>query len=120
MGRILVIDDEPLVAALLEDLLGDLHCEMVGPAASLAEAQSLLDATPVDAAILAVTVGRASAQPAATALQARRIPFAFSSADSELDWMAHFPDAPLLLKPFTITDLASVLKRLSEAARAGA
>lgn len=49
---ILVVEDEPLIAAMLEDMLTDLGCSVVGPATNLAEAQSLLDAGTYDAAII--------------------------------------------------------------------
>ena len=112
MRRILVLDDEPLVAMLFEDFLGDLSHETVGPAATLAEALRLIEAGPLDAAILDMSVGRELSYPVAAELRARNIPFAFSTGHSELDIAEPFQDAPLLSKPFTISDLSAVLGRL--------
>ena len=52
MPRILVLDDEPLIAMMVEDWLMDLGHEIVGPAHSVASALSLLEQSAPDAAIL--------------------------------------------------------------------
>lgn len=118
MRQILVLDDEPLVAMLLEDFLSDLGYATVGPAGSLSEALRLIEAGPIDAAILDVLVGRDLSYPVAAALKARKVPFAFSTGRGEMEFVDPFPDAPILSKPYTISDLANVLGRLLAAAGA--
>jgi YesN/AraC family two-component response regulator len=52
MPRVLLLDDEPLITMLLEDILEQLGYEIVGPAHTVAVALGLIEATPPDAAIL--------------------------------------------------------------------
>jgi len=79
-ARILVVEDEMLVAALLEDRLEALGCHVVGPAAGVAEALQLLGAEQVDAAVLDVNLGGEMVFPVADALVERGIPFIFATA----------------------------------------
>ena len=77
MPRVLLLDDEPLITMLLEDILEQLRYEIVGPAHTVAVALDLIETTPPDAAILDVTLRNELSYPAAHALRVRRIPFMF-------------------------------------------
>ena len=56
--RVLLVEDEAMIAMLLEDMLGDLGCEVVGPAYALATALELAAGAPaIDVAILDVNIG---------------------------------------------------------------
>jgi CheY-like chemotaxis protein len=97
--RIFVVEDEALVAMLLEDMLTDLGFEVVGPALSLQRALELLEVEPMDAAILDVNLGSCRSYPIARAVAARGIPFIFASGyDSPgPEWDG---PAKILRKPF--------------------
>lgn len=75
--RILVVEDEALVAMLLEDLLADLGCEVVGPAMRLQEGLELARINGIDAAILDINLAGERSYPIADLLDAKRVPLLF-------------------------------------------
>ena len=77
--RVLVVEDETMVAWLLEDMLADLGCAVVGPAARVNQALAMLDAEAIDAAVLDVNLNGQMSYPVADALAARGVPFVFST-----------------------------------------
>src|SRR3546814_9846381 len=77
--RILVVEDELLVALELEMMLIGLGCDVVGPASRLEKAMQLAAAEAIDGAILDVNLRGRPVYPVATALKARGIPFLFST-----------------------------------------
>lgn len=83
--RILILEDEPLIAMVLEDILDELGCLVVGPASDIAEAETLARDAPVDAAILDVHVGDRTSHSVAELLQARSIPFLVASGFGDAD-----------------------------------
>nr|WP_296454449.1 response regulator [Phenylobacterium sp.] len=79
-ARVFVVEDEFIVAALLEDRLRSLGCDVVGPAATVSEALERLAVEPVDVAVLDVNIAGEKVFPVADALEARGIPFIFATA----------------------------------------
>ena len=77
--RVLVVEDEMLVAMMLEEILLKLGCEVVGAAARVTQALAALDGEPVDLAVLDVNLGGEKVFPVAEALAGRGIPFLFST-----------------------------------------
>lgn len=75
--RILVVDDEPLVAMLVEDLLTDVGAQVVGPAATLSAGQDRLAAGAPDGAVLDVNLDGVLVYPLAEALAQANVPFVF-------------------------------------------
>lgn len=108
--RVIVVEDEALVAVMLEDLLGDFGCEVVGSFAMLDDALDWLEgqAIPPDGALLDVNLGGELVYPLADALAARGAPFVFASgyARSKLD--PRFAHVPLLEKPIDDRRLRAV------------
>jgi DNA-binding response OmpR family regulator len=115
--RVLVVEDEMLVSMLVEDMLTEFGCAIVGPAPDLDQAMSLANDAELDAAILDVNVGGRQIFPVADQLKARGIPFAFASGYGEAGLVEAHRGAPVLQKPFRQGDLERVLKEL--AARRG-
>ena len=76
-NRILIVEDEALVAMILEDQLQELGVAIVASCATVAEAIKLLDQDTPDAAILDVNLGGQLVYPVADRLMARGIPFVF-------------------------------------------
>jgi DNA-binding response OmpR family regulator len=108
--RVLVVEDEALVAMLLEDMLGDLGCEVLGPAMRVREAMDILNAaTPMDVAILDVNLAGERSFKIAEALQSHAVPFVISTGFEggiEEGWR----DRPILRKPFMSNDLEAALR----------
>lgn len=82
--RVLVVEDEFLVSLATTDLLENVGCEIVGPAASLATAVRLAQSEPLDAAVLDIDVGGEMTWPVAEELHRRGVPFLFLSAITQL------------------------------------
>lgn len=99
--RLLVVEDEMLIAMTIEDVLTDLGCVVIGPAGSVAKALQILDdGQQIDGAILDLNLKGEQALPVAVALQKRGTPFFFLTGygSAGLD-QAQF-SAPTLPKPF--------------------
>ena len=100
MARILIVDDEPLIAMMAEEWLNELQHDVVGPAYDLDGALAMAVSDHPDAAILDLTLGTQDSYPVAARLRALAIPFAFASGHGR-DFLApEFQDALLLPKPF--------------------
>lgn len=97
--RILVVEDEPLVSMLIEDLLLDLGCMVVGPASTVAQALALVGQD-VDAALLDVNLGAEHVYPVADALAAADVPFAFVTGYGRHGLVGAHCDRPTIHKPF--------------------
>ena len=112
--RILVVEDEPLIAMMLEDFLDVLDREVAGTADSVATALAQIDdGTAIDAAILDVNLrGGEKSTPVAEALAARDIPFVFATGGTEEGVDERFRDRPRLTKPFTMDGVARALDQL--------
>jgi CheY-like chemotaxis protein len=98
--RVLVVEDEFLIALDLLAILDDLGCVALGPAATVEEALRLLAADPPDAALLDMNLRGIRATPVALALAAGGVPFATVTAYASLP-EAVFDGVRLVAKPFT-------------------
>ena len=112
MPRVLVVDDEPLISMLVENWLGELGCEVVGPARTVADGLALADGIQLDGAILDVNLGGDTCYPLANALRSRGVPLAFATGDGRLDEGQGFQDALILPKPFDFENVKSVLGKM--------
>jgi CheY-like chemotaxis protein len=108
--RILVVEDEMMLAMLLEDLLTELGCE-VFKAARIAKAFELMATAPIEAAILDVNVAGEPVYPIARALEERGIPFVFSTGYGAKGLPAEYQNRPTLSKPFQLANLAPTLAK---------
>ncbi|MBX9460893.1 MAG: response regulator [Brevundimonas sp.] len=100
--RVLVVEDESLVAMLLETILEDMGCVPVGPASTVDEGLQLTgDDQPLDAALLDVNVAGKQVFPIAEALKTRGVPFVFSTGYGEGGLPDEWRGQPTLQKPFT-------------------
>jgi CheY-like chemotaxis protein len=109
--RVLVVEDESLVAMLVEDLLRDLGCEVVGPAATAAQAIALARGRSLDFALLDVNLGEGEDSfGVADLLRGRHVPFAFVTGYGERGVRPDLRDAPVISKPINPRVLERVLK----------
>ena len=100
--RVLIVEDESLVAMLLETILEDMGCVPVGPAATVDEGLQLVaDPAPIDAALLDVNVAGRQVFPIAEALKARGVPFVFSTGYGEGGLPDEWRGQSTIQKPFT-------------------
>lgn len=102
--RILIVEDESLVAMLLETILEDMGCVPVGPVSSVIEALALLETPEIDTldgALLDVNVAGTEVFPVAEALTARGLPFVFSTGYGQGGLPDKWRDHPVIQKPFT-------------------
>jgi len=98
--RVLLVEDENLVALLLEDMLAELGHSVVGPVARLKKAVEMAQSEAIDLAILDVNINGEEAYPIAEVLEARGIPFIFSTGYGKSSLPARYRDRPTLAKPF--------------------
>lgn len=107
---VLVIEDEVLIAMLLEDMLEEAGCTLVGPFASVSQAMAALPDAAFDVALVDMTLSDGTSAPVIDHLSARAVPFAVMSGQA--------PDAPdsraaaSLPKPFTFDQVVRALCEL--------
>lgn len=98
--RLLVVEDEPLVAMMLEDVLGEAGYAVVGPIAQLDEALAAARAETVDLALLDVNLMGKHVYPVAAVLAERGIPFLFMTGYSDASLPADYAVRPSVSKPY--------------------
>jgi two-component sensor histidine kinase/DNA-binding response OmpR family regulator len=106
--RVMVVEDEALVALVLADQLAELGLSVVGPCSSVAEAKAIADKGEFEAAILDVNLGGELVYPVADLLSSRGIPFVFVTGYGRESIDRRFADAPVLEKPVELTSLQDV------------
>jgi CheY-like chemotaxis protein len=107
--RVLVIEDEGIVAMLLEDMLADLGHEVVASASNIERATKLVGEAEIDLAILDVNLNGHHTYPLADTLAERGIPFIFATGYGNAGLKTEWREANVLQKPFTERDLATVI-----------
>jgi len=103
--RILVVEDEALVAMMIADTLADAGCTIVGPVATTRDALALLRAAPVDGATLDINLTHEEVLPVAEALDALRIRFVLVTGYDQENVLCRYRRWPMVQKPFTETAL---------------
>jgi CheY-like chemotaxis protein len=111
MARILIVEDEPLIAMMAGEWLEELGHVVVGPAHDLKSALELAEGD-LDGAILDVTLGRESSYPAADRLRERGVPFAFSTGHGPEGLDRERQAVLQLQKPFEFERFRTVVEAL--------
>ncbi|GJE17894.1 hypothetical protein AIGOOFII_2613 [Methylobacterium marchantiae] len=112
MGRrVLLVEDESLVAMLAEDMLLDLGCEVV-VAMRLDQALKHLQATEFDLAVLDVNLGEARSYPVADILFERCIPFLFATGYGHVGVEPAYRSVPVMQKPYRKEQMEALLQHL--------
>lgn len=109
--RVLVLEDEALVAMDLADVLRNLGETVVGPCLTVADALHLLDSTEVDFGILDFNLRHETSEALADTLLLRSIPFVFLTGYRRTGLPEKFADVPIFAKPFDERSLADELAR---------
>jgi CheY-like chemotaxis protein len=109
--RVLVVEDEPVVAMCLEDILEGLGCITIGPASRLTEGLALAEAGGLDAAILDINLGGERSNAIAETLLGQAVPFAFASGYGACP-EGFDCDTPMIEKPYREAEVVAALARL--------
>lgn len=107
--RVLVVEDEAMVAMLIEDMLEDIGCKVIDSIASLAKACDAAATADLDLAMLDMNIAGEKVFPVAQILRERRIPFLFSSGYGEAGLPAEYATCQVLSKPFSQESLKEKL-----------
>ncbi|GEO42253.1 response regulator [Skermanella aerolata] len=106
---ILVVEDEPLVAMVLESIIEDMGASLVGPAASVEKALALIEAGGFTGALLDVNLRGERVDAVADALAAKGLPFVFTTGHGIDGIPAAHRHRPMLSKPFRDADITALL-----------
>ena len=107
--RVLLVEDQMIVAMEVEDMLRELGCIVVGPVGTLEPAVRLAREQALDAAILDVSLDGEKVFPVAEELQTRRIPFMFATGYGAHALPEKWHGLPLLGKPFKREQLKALM-----------
>lgn len=107
--RILVVEDEYLIATTLQDWLETVGYIVVGPVPSVERALKMIDSETLDGAVVDVNLGGAFAYPVADRLVARNIPFVFTSGYEDDVLRTRYPHIRNCHKPYAFPDLQEAL-----------
>ena len=111
--RVLVVEDESLLAETLCDLLQDAGCEPVGPAATVAAALRLIELGGIDVALLDIRLRQETSFPVAHVLRQRGIPWLFLTSYAQHQLPDDLSDALMIEKPFSPSALVETVLRLA-------
>jgi len=112
LARVLVVEDEMMVAMLVEDMLTDLGYEVVTVASRMESAIEHAERSDVDLAILDLNLNGEKSYPVAEALRTRNVPFLFATGYGEGALPEAFRNVPTLQKPFVSGQLKYALDTL--------
>lgn len=105
-ARILIVEDEAMIALLLQDMLEEMGCVVESTAAVIGEALAAAEAEPgPDLAILDVNLAGTETYPVADILRRRGIPYVFSTGYGASTLHPDHQGRPTLQKPFVESDL---------------
>jgi CheY-like chemotaxis protein len=115
--RILVVEDEFLIALLIEDMVRGMGYDVAGPVGDLPGAMQLAETEPLAAAILDVHLQHGErVYPVIEILRRRGIPLALTTAYRDTEIEQAYADEPLLRKPFDQSQLEQCIAWLVEPA----
>jgi CheY-like chemotaxis protein len=108
--RVLIVEDEGMVAIMLEEMLEELGCEVAASVATVARAEEAVRSTPVDVALLDVNLAGETTIDFAHRLARHPIPFVFSTGYGIAGVPLDLRDRPVLAKPFPPGDLKRAIE----------
>lgn len=107
--RVLLVEDESVIAMMAEDFLTELGITVIGPATSINAALELISANDIDAAVLDLNIRGELSHRVAEALRLRRIPMVCATGYGQ--GAAEFArGAPIIDKPYSEDKLARALQ----------
>jgi DNA-binding response OmpR family regulator len=113
--RILVVEDDPLLAMAVEDVLRHAGADIAGPADTLNQAEELVAEDRLSAAILDIRLYDQEVWPVARQLAENGVPFLFYSGHFDRSTLpAEYADHPILTKPARSIQIVAALARLTQ------
>ena len=112
---VLVVEDEAIISFLLEDMLGDLGAADVRHAGNVRTALALLETFTPGLAVLDVNLGGERVYPVAEALEAKGVPFVFTTGYGKSGIEPRWAPRPVVQKPFNIEAMFEALRALLSA-----
>ena len=109
--KVLVVEDEMMIAMLIEDMLDEFGCKLVGPATSVPRALELIGTEQVEVAVLDLNLDGQDTYAIADALRQRNVPFIFATGYGSTGLRQEYGNRPVLQKPFQASDLEIALVR---------
>jgi DNA-binding response OmpR family regulator len=109
--RVLVVEDEPIIALDIRQQLANAGFEVLGPATSVANALPFVAEPGCDVAVLNVNLGNETSEPIARKLRASGKPFVVLSGCSINDLPPSFNGAPFLAKPTPMAELVAAVRK---------
>lgn len=110
--RILIVEDEILVAMNLEDMLGELGHNVVSIATRITQASALASSSEIDLAILDLNLSGVLSFPVADMLRQRRIPFMFATGYGSQGMTENYRDEVVMVKPYGLHELQSAINNV--------
>lgn len=107
--RVLAAEDEPMLLMALEDMLDEFGCQVVGSAATVAQALEMGTSKDFDVAILDINLAHETVEPAARAIMARGIPIILATGHVGSDIGVRFGAVSVVEKPYTLEALQKAL-----------
>jgi CheY-like chemotaxis protein len=107
--KVLVVEDEMMIAMLIEDMLDEFGCRLVGPATSVPRALELIGNEHVEVAVLDLNLDGKDTYAIADALQRKNLPFVFATGYGSTALRKEYGNRPVLQKPFQAKDLEIAL-----------
>ena len=107
--RVLVVEDEMMIAMLIEDMLDEFGCKLVGPATNVPRALELIAKENVEIAVLDLNLGGEDTYAIAEALQQKNVPFIFATGYGSTGVRQEYGNRRVLQKPFQARDLENAL-----------
>ncbi|MGH6676462.1 MAG: HWE histidine kinase domain-containing protein, partial [Xanthobacteraceae bacterium] len=117
--RVLLIEDEALVAMMIQDCLADFGYQIMGPICTASEAAAKVKDAHFDAAVLDINLGDGAVYPIADTLAARGIPFVFVTGYDADSVEPRFRHVPILQKPIEREALKKIFIVAAKASVAG-
>ena len=107
--KVLVVEDEMMIAMLIEDMLDEFGCELVGPATNVPRALDLIGKERVEIAVLDLNLDGQDTYAIADVLQQKNVPFIFATGYGSTGLRKEYGNRPVLQKPFQARDLEIAL-----------
>ena len=107
--KVLVVEDEMMIAMLIEDMLDEFGCKPVGPATNVPRALELIGKESIDIAVLDLNLDGKDTYAIADALQRKNVPFIFATGHGSTGLRPQYGNRPVLQKPFQARDLETAL-----------